>query len=123
MISSIQFREPGLGLGDLFTEELRYRVNVRRAGERYTSSQDAFIINNAHLKPHIIDDPLLRHFLSGVNEDSYWTSLHKKIQLEDAYDHGLWPDNPATNYFPFSYERALSPAAYSLTVTRCGYLS
>ena len=86
MISGIQSRETGLGLGIYFTEENLKKVNERRNGEKYTSKEDALLINRTELKQPLVDDPLLIFFSSGANKDGYWTSFHAKIQLEDAVD-------------------------------------
>ena len=86
MLSMMQSREFGLGLGKLLTPDILSIINGNRRGEAYISENDALVVHNDKMKKDITDDPLLRYFRAGVNRDGYWNNSHSKIQLEDAMD-------------------------------------
>ena len=86
MISGFQSRTFGLGLGDLLNAEMQNRINVSRRSKKYKSELDAEIVNSNSNKNDLTDDPLLRYFKVGVNNQGYWTSCHAKLQLEDVVD-------------------------------------
>ena len=54
--------------------------------EKYQSELDAEIIHSNIHKNNLTDDPLLRYFKVGMNNEGYWTSSHAKLQLWDVFD-------------------------------------
>jgi len=71
MISGFQSRTFGLGLGDLLNAEMQDRINVSRRGKKYKSELDAEIVNSNANKNDLTDDPLLRYFKVGINNQGY----------------------------------------------------
>jgi len=94
MVSGYQSREFGLGLGKKLTPTIMATINDKRRKTKYVSSESAILLNGTDLKKDIVDDPSLRYFHAGVNNEGYWNSHHAKIQLEDVTDcvQILYPD-------------------------------
>ena len=86
MVSGYQSREFGLGFGKKLTPTILATINNKRKNNRYVSSESAILINGSDIKKDIIDDPSLRYFHAGINNEGYWNSNHSKIQLEDVTD-------------------------------------
>ena len=69
MLSGMQAREFGLGLGTLFSDDIRAIVNEKHKGQNYKAESDAMLVMNNKRKSNIKDDPLLRYFRAGVYKE------------------------------------------------------
>ena len=123
MVSGMQAREFGLGVGQLLTPEIIKSVNNNREGKEYISKEDAILVNGTANKKNLTDDPLLRYFKAGVNNEGYWDCSHAKLQIEDSVDvlTILYP----TMDFLFLYDQSsghtkMRPDSLSATNTNVG---
>ncbi len=74
----------GAGVDALLLEE----INVTRRGKKYKSSQAAIEILGSDDKKDLTleDDPFIKVFGIGSNEDGWWNSFQMCIQLENVID-------------------------------------
>ena len=86
MVSGYQSREFGLGLRNKLTPTMMAFINLNRKNTTYLSREDALLLHSDDSKKDIVDDPSLRYFHAGINNEGYWNSAHAKIQLEDVTD-------------------------------------
>ena len=71
MISGFQSREFGLGLSTLLSEDVMSAVNDLRKGKKYKAEDSAMLVHNTVYKNDIADNPLLRYFRAGMDNDGY----------------------------------------------------
>lgn len=84
MISAIVSRPFGLGME--WTDELRNTVNEMRAGKKYKDEEAALEVLGTEYKRELQDNPLVRYFRYGANQEGYWNSNHMLCQVEDMTD-------------------------------------
>ena len=87
MVSGMQSREFGFGFREITTEELYY-INKERAGKSYADEKAATKVLGSKLKEVLMkeDNPFIRYFQFGANNEGYWSYEHLIIQIEDCVD-------------------------------------
>lgn len=84
MISGFISRE--LGFGIEWTDELRDNVNETRRDQTYKDEEAALEVHSTRNKHDLVDNPLVRFFRYGLNQEGYWNSNHMICQVEDVVD-------------------------------------
>jgi hypothetical protein len=87
MVSGIQSREFGFGFREITAEELS-EINKERAGKCYADENAAYKVLGSKLKDVLMegDNPFIRYFQFGANNEGYWSYEHLIVQMEDCVD-------------------------------------
>ena len=96
MYSCFQSREFGFGYRKLSDDDIQQINNCRRGANRFYLDQNAAKIvfkdcgrgssKISKTKFTVDDNPFVKEFRYGINDDGYWTYDHFIIQLEDCMD-------------------------------------